>query len=231
MVFQDGTSFVMRDGEFRVPVVLNNLIAKKELPLMAAVFVDPGEPLHGAEYVKASDGSPLFGSTYRISARSREYESLSAAYADFLVDEILPQVRKLVKITDDPEGRGVGGLSSGGICALTVAWERPDQFRKVFSAIGSFPPVLRGVPGLPQLVRVSEHKPLRIFLQDGTHDIAFPFAPEWGSAAERHKDLVLALKDKGYDYQYVLGEGSHSPAHAASIFPEVMRWLWRDYPH
>jgi len=230
MVFQDGTEFVMRDGDFRVPVVLNNLIAKRELPLMAAVFVDPGEASHGAQYAKATDGSPLIGDTYRISARSREYESLSAYYADFLVDEILPQVRKRVKITDNPEGRGVGGLSSGANCALTVAWERPDQFRKVFSAIGSFPSVLRGVPGLPQLLRGSEHKPLRIFLQDGTNDVAFPFAPEWGSRAERHTDLVAALKDKGYEFQYVLGEGSHSPAQAASIFPEAMRWLWRDYP-
>jgi enterochelin esterase family protein len=230
MVFQDGTAFVTRDGDFRVPTVLNNLIAKKELPVMAAVFVDPGEAPHGVEYAKASDGSPLFGNTYRISARSREYESLNAVYANFLVDEILPQVRKQVKITDDPEGRGVGGLSSGANCAITVAWERPDQFRKVFSAIGSFPSVLRGVPGLPKLVRASARKPLRIFLQDGTNDIALPFAPEWGSGAERHKDLVAALKDERYEYQYVLGEGSHSAAHAASIFPEAMRWLWRDYP-
>ena len=90
--------------------------------------------------------------------------------------------------------------------------------------------MLRGAPGLPQLIRAGEHKPLRIFLQDGTNDTALPWAPEWGSGAERQKDLIAALKEKGYQYQYVLGQGSHNSAQAAAIFPDAMRWLWRDYP-
>jgi enterochelin esterase-like enzyme len=226
IVFQDGTSFAMRDGEFRVPVVLNNLIAKKELPVMAAVFVDPGEYPDGTHYEKASDGSPLMVETYHKSVRTMEYETLNATYANFLVDEILPQVREYVKITDNPEGRGVAGGSSGGNCAVTVAWERPDQFRKVFSSASSFPLVLRGKTGLPPQVRQSERKPIRIFLQDGANDSSLP---EWGIGAERNRDLVSALKDKGYEYRYEFGEGTHSSAHAASIFPEAMRWLWRDY--
>jgi enterochelin esterase-like enzyme len=228
MVFQDGTSFAMRDGEFRVPVVLNNLIAKKELPVMAAVFVDPGEYPDGTHYETATDGSPLMVETYHKDVRTMEYETLNATYANFLVEEILPQVREHVKITNDPEGRGVAGGSSGGNCAVTMAWERPDQFRKVFSAISSFPSALRGKTGLPPQVRQSERKPIRIFLQDGVNDSTLP---EWGAGAERNRELVAALKDKGYDYQYVFGEGTHTGAHAASIFPEAMRWLWRDYPH
>jgi enterochelin esterase-like enzyme len=227
MVFLDGTSFTMRDGDFRVPIVLNNLIAKKELPVMAAVFVDPGDYPDGIHYEKAPDGSPLMLETYHKWVRSIEYETLNATYANFLVDEILPLVREQVKITDNPEGRGVAGKSSGGNGAVTVGWERPDQFSKVFSAIGSFPLMLHGKTGLPPQVRQSERKAIRIFLQDGSNDSSYP---EWGTGAERNRELVAALKDKGYDYQYVFGEGTHSAAHAAAIFPEAMRWLWRDYP-
>jgi enterochelin esterase family protein len=144
MVFQDGSEWALRDGEMRVPVVLNNLIAKKELPVMAAAFVDPGEYPDGTHYEKAPDGSPLLLETYHKSVRTMEYETLNSTYADFLVNEILPKVREHVKIADDPDGRGIAGGSSGANCALTVAWERPDQFRKVFSAVGEWKHVNRG---------------------------------------------------------------------------------------
>src|SRR6185312_3040765 len=108
-------------------------------PVMAAVFVDPGEYPDGTRYEKAPDGSPLMLETYHKWVRTKEYETLSPTYANFLVEEILPRAREHVKITDDPDGRGVAGESSGANCALTVAFERPDEFRKVFSAVGSYP--------------------------------------------------------------------------------------------
>ena len=211
MVFQDGSSYAARDGSWRVPIVLNNLIARKELPVMAAVFVDPG------------DYWPFIRDR---SNRSVEYDTLSAAYASFLLEEIFPEVRMHVRITDDPEGRGIAGYSSGGICAFTVAWQRPDQFRKVHSANGSFTNI-RGGNIYPALVRQSEKKPIRIFLQSGEYDMVHP---KWGIWSEANKAMAAAFNEKGYDYQFAFGEGTHSPAHAASIFPDAMRWLWRDYP-
>jgi enterochelin esterase-like enzyme len=234
MVFLDGTRFAAGDGSWgRVPVVLNNLIAKKELPVMAAVFIDPGESSTDIVYKKAADGSPLIkeaspnGAVPKYEDRAVEYETVDKRNADFLVDELLPQVNARVKVIADPSGHAIGGLSSGANGAMTAAWERPDEFRKVFAAIGSFPLVLRGGTGLPELVRRGPKEPIRAFLQDGAKDAS---APEWGYGPNRQKDLVAVLHDKGYDYQYAFGEGTHNPAHEASILPDALRWLWRDYP-
>jgi enterochelin esterase-like enzyme len=216
MVFQDGSSWVDRTGPWRVPVVLDNLIYKKSLPPMAAVFVDSGIAHRG-------DTAPT--SPAGESNRSVEYDSLGNNYAEFLLKEILPEARKFILITDDPEGRGMAGHSSGGICAFTVAWQRPDQFRKVFSANGSFTNI-RGGNTYPDLVRQSETRPIRVFQQSGEHDLEHPQAGIW---SEANKRLAAALDEKGYDHQFVFGQGTHSPAHAASIFPDAMRWLWRDY--
>jgi enterochelin esterase-like enzyme len=215
MVFQDGgqLNFVQRDGEWRVPVVLDNLIAKRELPVMAAVFVDPGQPIDSARG--------------RNEQRSYEYDTLSDRYATFIITEILPEVRKRVRITDNPDGRGIAGRSSGGICAFTVAWQRPDQFRKVFSANGSFVNI-RGGGAYPEIIRQSPAKPLRVFLQDGINDeLGEPFKGlNW---PEGNRAMSAALALKGYDYQSVMGEGTHSDRHGAALFPDAMRWLWRDY--
>jgi enterochelin esterase family protein len=218
MAFQDGRTFLTRDGVFRVPVVLNNLIAKGQIPVMAAVFVDPG-----VSFPKAPDGSPLNGG----SNRSVEYDTVSADYANFLLQEILPEVKKHVQITDDPDGHGIAGYSSGGICAFNAAWQRPDRFRKVFSNNGSFVNI-RGGNVYPDLVRQAERKPIRVFLQDGVRDALTSFPDlNWPAG---NKAMAAALEEKGYDHQFVLGEGTHSPKHAAAIFPDAMRWLWRDYP-
>jgi enterochelin esterase family protein len=215
MAFQDGggLGFVQRDGEWRVPVVLDNLIHKKELPVMAAVFVDPGEPIHARLWPDQQ--------------RSFEYDTLSDQYARFLVSEILPEVEKRVRITDNPEGRGIAGRSSGGICAFTVAWHRPDEFRKVFSANGSFVDI-RGGDAYPDLIRQSPRKPLRVFLQDGVLDkLGGRFRGlDWPGG---NRAMSAALKMQGYDHQLVMGEGTHSGRHGAAIFPDAMRWLWRDY--
>jgi enterochelin esterase family protein len=222
MVFQDGGGYVTRNGAWRVPVVLENLMAKKQLPMMAAIFVNPGDtPMKPGEPPrKRADGR-------RAPARNRsvEYDTVSDTYARFLLEEILPRARQHVVITDDPAGRGICGSSSGGICALSVAWHRPDQFRKVYSTVGSFTNI-RGGNVFPDLVRKAETKPIRFFQQDGANDLTNQF----GSWPEANKALAAAMTDKGYDHQFVFGEGVHSPKHGASILPYVLRWLWYDYP-
>ncbi len=215
MAFQDGAflRFVQPDGEWRVPTVLDNLIHRKELPVMAAVFVDPGQPIRPSAL--SSD------------QRSYEYDTVSDDYARFLVTEVLPEVQRRVRITNNPAGRGIAGRSSGGICAFTVAWHRPDQFRKVFSANGSFVNI-RGGGAYPDIVRQAPRKPLRVFLQDGVNDeLGGPFRGlNW---TEGNRAMAAALATQGYDYQLVMGEGTHSGRHGAAIFPDAMRWLWRDY--
>jgi len=221
MVFQDGGGFVSRTGGWRVPVVLDNLIHQKELPLMAAIFVSPGDtPVAlGEAPRKRADGRPASAKN-----RSVEYDTLGDAYSRFLLEEILPLARQHVKITDDPAGRGISGSSSGGICAFTAAWQKPDQFRKVLSFVGSFTNI-RGGGKYPELVRGAEKKPIRVFLQDGRNDLVNQF----GSWPEANKAMDAALREKGYDVKFVLGEGSHNPRHGASILPDALRWLWRDY--
>jgi enterochelin esterase family protein len=158
MVFQDGVRFYMNPkGQFRATTVLDNLIHQKKIPVMVGIFIDPGvfpskEPKKGG------------------SNRSFEYDTLSGQYAEFLEKEILPEVGKKVKLTDDPDQRGIGGISSGGICAFTVAWERPDLFRKVLSHVGSYTNI-RGGDRYPGIIRKTPNKPLRVFLQDGSGDL------------------------------------------------------------
>ena len=222
MIFQDGGGYVKRDGAWRVPVVLENLMAKKQLPMMAAIFVSPGDvPMAPGEPPrKRADGRPA-------SARNRavEYDTVSDAYARFLLEEIFPLVRKHIVITDNAEGRGICGSSSGGICAFNAAWHRPDQFRKVYSTIGSFTNI-RGGHVYPDLVRQAEKKPIRFFQQDGANDLN----SQAGSWPLANKALAAALKEKSYDHEFVFGEGTHSAKHGASILPHVLRWLWFDYP-
>jgi enterochelin esterase-like enzyme len=219
MVFPDGGAFLDRSGAFRVPIVFDNLIEKKALPVLAAVLIDPG--LEDPEADAASPRAPADKSN-----RSVEYDTLSADYATFVLQEILPQVRTHVLITDNPSGRGIGGFSSGGICAFTVAWQRPDQFRRVFSANGSFVNI-RGGGAYPQIVLQTARKPIRVFQQDGRNDLVHGL---WGGWFEQNQRLAAALEEKGYEHRFVAGEGTHSAAHAGSIFPDAMRWLWRDYP-
>lgn len=221
MVFQDGGGYVSRTGAWRVPTVFDNLIRKGDMPVTVGVFVNPGDrPLkEGEPPRKRKDGRPQGPSN-----RSVEYDTLSDKYATFLLTEILPEVEKHAKITADPDGRAICGASSGGIAAFTVAWERPDQFRKVLSTIGSFTNI-RGGNKYPEMVRSTDKKPLRVFLQDGTNDLVNQF----GSWPEANKAMAAALEAKGYDYKIVWGEGGHTPRHGASILPDALRWLWRGY--
>jgi enterochelin esterase-like enzyme len=214
MVFQDGGGYVKEDGDMRVPVVFDNLIHKGEMPVTIGIFIDPGRVVN----------PPPQNSKYVADPRRFEYDTLSDQYARFLLEEILPEVGKKYKLTDDPECRAICGCSSGGICSFTVAWQRPDAFRKVLSHVGSY--VNReGGHLYPSLVRsTTPIKPIRVFLQDGCNDID----TEWGNLWIANQDMASALKFKHYDYKFVAGTGEHSGRHGGAILPESLRWLWRD---
>ncbi len=215
MVFFDGGGYAKVDGASRVPVVFDNLIAKKEMPVTVAVFVNPGN-------IKATQP----GAKDR-SNRSFEYDSLGDANARFLLEELLPVATRGLNITKDPAGWAIAGASSGGIAAFTVAWEKPDAFRKVVSWIGSFTNI-RGGYVYPALIRQTkaQPKPLRVFLQDGSSDLDNLH----GNWPLSNQDMAAALKFAGYDYKFEFGTGGHSPKHGGAIFPDTLRWLWRDYP-
>ena len=152
-----------------------------------------------------------------------EYDTLSNQYANFLMDEMLPEVGKDWKLTEDPEERAIYGISSGGICSWTVAWEKPDAFRKVVSHVGSFTNI-RGGHVYPFLVRKSDPKPIRVFLQDGENDLNNSHGNWWLSNLQMADSLAFM----DYDFEFVRGIGRHSLIHGGSIFPDTMRWLWRD---
>ena len=211
MVFQDGEAYVKEDGDFRVPVVFDNLIHKGEMPVTIGIFLNPGR------LVDAPSDDPK-----KASNRSFEYDTLSDQYARFLLEEILPEVGKKHKLTDDPDCRAICGISSGGICAFTVAWQRPDAFRKVLSHVGSFTNI-RGGHVYPSLIRSTPPKPLRVFLQDGSNDLD----NERGNWWLANQEMDAALKFKQYDYKFVGGSGKHSGKHGGAILPDSLRWLWR----
>jgi len=216
MVFQDGHDYVKREGRWRVPVVFDNLIAEGRMPPTVAVFLDPG---HDA--TKEKPQSP-----WKNSNRSLEYDSLGDRYARFLIEEILPEVEKLQPLSHDPARRAICGASSGGICAFTVAWERPDAFGKVLSTIGSFTG-LRGGNAYPALVRKTEPKPIRVFLADTSGDIDNQF----GSWPLANRQMAAALAYMGYDLRFEWAEGyAHDSFHASRLFPEALEWLWREGP-
>ena len=212
MVFQDGGGCVKADGGFRAPVVMDNLIAAGQMPVTIGIFINPGS-------------FPAANATDKPrSNRSFEYDSLGGLYSQFLLEEILPEVKKQYNITDDPEGRALYGSSSGAICAFTVAWEHPEAFRKVYSTIGSYTNI-RGGNVYPALVRKTPKKPIRIFMQDGKNDIDNQFG-NWPLA---NMDMAASFKFQGYDYQFVQGEGTHNGKHGAMLLPDALRWLWRDF--
>ena len=210
IVFQDGGGAVGVKGQFRAPVVLDNLIHKKELPAMVGLFINPGAVPPSAP-----------GGVGR-STRSFEYDTPNDSYAHFLIDEMLPELAKYATISADPNDRAIAGVSSGGICAFTVAWFRPDQFRKVITGIGSFTNIQGGM-WYPSAIRKTERKPLRIFLQDGSHDLDNVH----GSWPLANQDMIAALTFAGYDFKSTIGSGGHSGKHMGALLPDALRWLWR----
>ena len=219
LVFQDGQRAINPRGVLRVPTVLDNLIHRGEIPVTVGIFVTPGQ--RGEEYPESLGfGNP--------NNRSVEYDSLGDSYARLITEEILPEVGKRYNLTKDPEGRAIGGASSGAIAAFTVAWERPNEFRKVISLIGSFTNI-RGGHVYPELVRKSERKPIRIFLQDGIHDNRNANNPQRDWYLQNQL-MAVWLAERGYDMRVVFGEGGHSDNHGGALLPDILRWLWRDYP-
>ncbi|QDV85036.1 alpha/beta hydrolase-fold protein [Planctomycetes bacterium TBK1r] len=213
MVFMDGKNYAKADGAFRVPVVFDNLIHQGAMPVTIAVFVNPGT-------IPASKP----GAKDR-SNRSFEYDSLGDRYATFLVDEFLPLALKGLNVSDDAKRRAVCGISSGGICAFTVAWEKPDQFGKVLSHIGSFTNI-RGGWAYPGLIRKTKAapKPIKVYLQEGKDDLNNLH----GNWPLGNRDMAAALQYAGYHYKLVMTEGGHSGKWGGEVFPDALRWLWSD---
>ncbi len=210
LVVQDGWYYLDPDSDIRSAIVLDNLIHQGEMPVTIGVFVDPGE--------FASETDP-------VAKRNRnvEYDTYSDAYATFLLEEILADVQREYRITDDPDRWAIAGGSSGGDCSFTVAWMCPDRFRKVLIFESSWPQV-RGAD-YEQLIMGTEAKPLRVFMQASTRDIGW-WRPtlNWFSSNLR---VAAALAERGYDMRLVLGDGPHDPNHAGVILPDALRWLWR----
>ncbi len=213
--------YVCQDGVmYAAPTVFDNLIHKKEIPVTIGLFIQPGDvPLKAGEPPrKRPDGRPAPRAN-----RSKEYDTLSTDYSRFLLEEMVPELKKTYKITDDPRRRIIAGNSSGAICAFTVAWERTEAFGNVFSTVGSFTNI-RGGNKYPELIRAAPKKAIRVFLQDGENDLN----NQAGSWPEANKAMAAALKEKGYDYKFEFGDGGHTTKHGTLLFPDAVRWFWRD---
>ena len=215
MVFQDGEGMKNDKGRWRVPIVFDNLIARGDMPATIAVFLNPG---HEKDKPRQNGAH---------SNRSLEYDSLGDRYVRFLVEEIIPEVKKKYTVSDDPELRAIGGSSSGAICAFTSAWERTDIFRKVYSSVGSFTN-LRGGDVYPSLVRKTEPKPIRVYMADTSGDVDNAF----GSWPWANQQMASGLKYMGYDVRFDWAEGyAHNSDFGGSKFPDAMKWLWRKDKH
>src|ERR1700724_1313348 len=219
MIFLDGAAFL--SDRVRVPIVFDNLIAKHDLPPLIGIFVDPGT------LPTVSDQAQN-----RIE-RIFEYDSLSDRYSRFLLEELIPEVAKKYNLSTNPDDRALCGLSTGAVGAFMAAWNRPDQFHRVLSFIGTYV-AMKGADALPALIRKTEPKPIRIFLQDGKNDHIVPAAPYGtfyaGSWPINKQVMYDAFESAGYDARLVIGDEGHNMKQGAAIMPDSLRWLWRDYP-
>jgi enterochelin esterase family protein len=226
MIFQDGQAFKAEDGDIHAQHVMDNLIYRREIPVMIGVFINPGRRPDQPEPTLQEWGD-------RTTNRPAEYNTPDDKYARIVVDELMPALYKDYNISKDPEQHGIGGSSSGAIAAFMVAWERPNDFRKVLSNVGSFVN-LRGGNVYPERVLASDKKPLRVFLCDGRNDNRgigrggeYDETRDWFFQNVR---LMKALTEKGYDVNYSWGMNLHGQKFGGAILPEMMRWLWRDGP-
>jgi enterochelin esterase family protein len=236
LVFQDGQRATNPDGALRVPQVLENLIHKGDIPVTIGIFVTPGQ--RGETY-------PDDLAMRNPNNRAAEYDSLSDNYARFICEEMLPEVGKKYNLTKDPERRAIGGTSSGAICAFTVAWQRPDEFRNVISMIGSYTsigyrpardgqPMTPGGDLYPTLIRKNPIKPIKIFLQDGSNDLNNDHG-NWFLANQQMLSALEFANAKAdrentpgprYRINHEWGDGSHADSHGGAILPDILRWLW-----
>lgn len=213
--------YVGLDGPlYHAPAVIDSLIQAGAMPMTIGVYFQPG-------VLKDS-----LGNVIRYN-RSNEYDAVDGRLAEFIETELLPEVRRRTTaaglpllITDNPDGRAISGASSGGIGAFVVAWQRPDLFRRVYTACGTYV-AMRGGDQLAAVVRKTEPLPLRLFLQDGSNDAWNPLFGHW---FEQNLLLASSLEFAGYDLQTRWDDSGHSIVPGARLFPEAMTWLWRDYP-
>jgi enterochelin esterase family protein len=205
-VFNDGGGYLDRNGPVRAAAVFDSLAHADEMPPTVGVFVMPGR----------NQANPA--------QRSFEYDSVTETYGRFLIEDVLPFVESEIgcALTTVPAWRTICGISSGGICAFTTAWYRPEAFGRVISHCGSFT-AIRGGHNYPFLIRSTEKKPIRVFLQSGAGDADILF----GSWPLANQEMAAALAFAGYDHKFVFGEGSHNLRHAGAIFADTLRWLWR----
>lgn len=208
MVFQDGVIY-------QAPIVLDNLIARKEIPPLIGIFIKPGVVPAAHE-----QALPRFN-------RSHEYDSVTDDYVRFLLEELLPtlETKHQLNLSKDPNARAIAGSSSGGICAFVAAWHRPDAFRRVFTNVGTYVGI-HNADQLPVLVRKVEPKPLRLFLQSGTGDNNLYCGDWWMANQMMERSFIWA----GYEVNHEWGEGGHNQKHATTIFPVALKWLWKGYP-
>ena len=212
MVFQDGGMIFLDEQRMHTTTVLDNLIHRGDIPVIIAVFVNPGE--HPGEPVP---------SQIAYQTRQLEYDTQSDRYARLLLEEILPTVKEKYNITDNPDQCAIAGVSSGAMAAWTVAWERSDCFQKVLSFVGSFADI-HGGHNAASKVRKEPKKPIRIFLQGGSNDHNLVFG-DWELA---NKTMASALAFSNYDYRFVFGNGGHDWKHGNALLPDALRWLWRE---
>jgi len=213
MIFQDGHTYIKDDGNFKVPTVFDNLIAQEKMPVTIGLFIDPGHHIDSLE----------IESPWKASNRSFEYDEVSDAYGRFLIEEMIPELKKRYSISDDPKMLAIGGISSGGICAFTAAWFFPQHFNKVMSHIGSFTDI-RGGHNYPSMIRKTTKKDIKVFLQDGVNDLDNEHGNWWLGNLQ----MEVALEYKGYEFKFVKGKGAHDGGHGGAILPESLVWLWKD---
>jgi iron(III)-enterobactin esterase len=206
--------------------VLDTLIAQHKLPPMIAISIGNG------------------GGDAQGSERGLEYDTMSGTYAEFVESEVLPRVESEahVKLTKDPDGRATMGGSSGGSCALIMAWYHPELYHRVLTYSGTF--VNQQWPYNPQtphgawefhehLIPDSPAKPLRIWMEVGDRDLLNPNVMrdnmhDWVLANER---MAAVLAAKGYHYQFVFARnaGHVDRAVKRQTLPEALEYLWQGY--
>jgi len=223
---------------FEAPTVFDNLIHKHEMPVTIGIGISSGAVDSASASLAAQPappGSPVTQVDPRFN-RSFEFDGLSDNLARFVLEEVFPAVesRKTseglpIRLSKNPNDRAAGGGSTGGIGSFTLGWQRPDEFRRVFTSVGTFVG-MRGGDRYPVLVRKTEPKPIRIFMQDGSHDGLPGFIDEVGDWWMSNQTMERALEFAGYQVEHAWGEGSHNSRHATAIFPDAMRWLWKDWP-
>jgi enterochelin esterase family protein len=192
--------------------VLDKLLAAGQIEPTVAVFINPG--------TAADPDDTRIGPDQR----SYEYDSVTPDFGHFLISEALPYIENELGITftTDPTRRSVCGISSGGICAFNVAWHHPQSFARVLSHCGSYTNI-RGGHNFPYLIRSTQRKDIRAYLQSGEQDASILLG-DWPLA---NQSMAKALEYAGYDYHFEFGTGGHSLRHGGAVFADSLRWLSR----